>query len=46
MCELLELDHLLEFFTLHKDLKKTMENDQIWEKICRVLGWEFLPSFK
>jgi predicted RNA-binding Zn-ribbon protein involved in translation (DUF1610 family) len=39
-CELLELDHLLECFTLHKDMKKTMENDIIWDKICKYLNWE------
>lgn len=45
-CELLELDHLLECFPLHKDLDKIMENDQIWEKICKYLNWEYLSSFK
>ena len=45
-CELLELDHLLECFPLHKDLEKIMENDQIWEKICRDCNWEYISSFK
>jgi len=45
-CELLELDHLLDLFSLHKDVKKIMENDQTWEKICKYLNWEFIPSFK
>lgn len=45
-CELLELDHLLECFPLHKDPNKIMENDQIWEKICKHLNWEFIISFK
>lgn len=45
-CELLELDHLLECFTLHKDPDKIMENDNIWEKICKYLKWEYLSSFK
>jgi predicted RNA-binding Zn-ribbon protein involved in translation (DUF1610 family) len=45
-CELLELDHLLDCFPLHKDLDKIMENDQIWEKICKYLNWEYLSSFK
>lgn len=45
-CELLELDHLLECFPLHKDPNKIMENDQIWEKICKHLNWEFIVSFK
>jgi predicted RNA-binding Zn-ribbon protein involved in translation (DUF1610 family) len=45
-CELLELDHLLECFPLHKDPDKIMENDQIWEKICKQLRWEYISSFK
>jgi len=45
-CELLELDHLLECFPLHKDHEKIMENDQIWEKICKYLKWEYISSFK
>jgi len=45
-CELLELDHLLECFPLHKDHEKIMENDQIWEKICKNLNWEYISSFK
>lgn len=45
-CELLELDHLLECFPLHKDPEKIMENDQIWEKICKHLKWEYISSFK
>ena len=45
-CELLELDHLLECFSLHKDPDKIMENDQLWEKICKQLNWEYISSFK
>ena len=45
-CELLELDHLLDCFPLHKDSDKIKENDQIWLKICKDLNWEFLSSFK
>jgi hypothetical protein len=45
-CELLDLDHLLECFTLHKDPDKIMENDQIWKKICKQLKWEYISSFK
>lgn len=46
LCELLELDHLLDHFPLHKDPNKIMENDQIWEKICKFLNWEYISSFK
>ncbi len=45
-CELLELDHLLPCFQLHKAHDKLMENDEIWKKICNVLNWEFISSFK
>ena len=45
-CELLELDHLLQCFQLHKAHDKLMENDEIWSKICEVLNWEFISSFK
>lgn len=43
-CELLELDHLIRYFSLHKDHKKIIENDIIWEKICKYLKWEYIPS--
>jgi len=45
-CELLELDHLLPCFQLHKAHDKLMENDEIWKRICDVLNWEFISSFK
>ena len=45
-CELLELDHLLDCFPLHKQLDILMENDVIWKKICIDLNWEFISSFK
>ena len=44
--ELLELDHLLPCFQLHKDHDKLMEDDEIWYKICEALSWEFISSFK
>ena len=44
--ELLELDHLLPCFQLHKDHDKLMEDDEIWNKICEALSWEFISSFK
>ena len=43
-CELLEYDHLLEYFTLLKSREKLHQQDVIWEKICRDLTWEFIPS--
>ena len=43
-CELRDLDHLLKCFPLHKDTDIVMENDQIWEKICRYRNWEYIPA--
>jgi hypothetical protein len=43
-CELLELDHLLPCFQLHKDDDKLMEDDELWRKMCKHLNWEFISS--
>jgi hypothetical protein len=43
-CELLELDHLLPCFHLLKSREKLQEQDAIWEKICRDLGWKYYKS--
>ena len=43
-CELLEYDHLLEFFPLLKSREKLYQQDLIWEKICNDLKWQFIPS--
>jgi len=43
-CELLELDHLLPCFQLHKDDEKLMEDDELWKKMCKHLNWEFISS--
>ena len=43
-CELLELDHLLQYFPLLKSREKLQQQDFIWKKICNDLEWEFIPS--
>lgn len=43
-CELLEYDDLLVFFPLLKSREKLQQQDQIWEKICKELDWEYIPS--
>ena len=43
-CELLEFDDLLEYFPLLKSREKLHAQDLIWEKICRDLKWQFIPS--
>lgn len=45
-CELLELDHLLDCFPLHKQMDILMEDDVLWKKICQDLHWDFISSFK
>ena len=43
-CELLEYDHLIDFFPLLKSREKLQQQDKIWEKICKDLKWEYIPS--
>ena len=43
-CQLLELDDLLIYFPLLKSREKLQQQDQIWEKICKSLLWEYIPS--
>ena len=43
-CELLELDHLLEYFPLLKSREKLQQQDVIWKKICQELEWQYIPS--
>ena len=43
-CELLELDHLLQYFPLLKSREKLQQQDFIWKKICNNLEWEYIPS--
>lgn len=42
--ELLELDHFLPHFTLLKSATKLREQDEIWEKICKYLKWQYISS--
>ena len=43
-CQLLEYDHLLPFFPFLKSREKLIQQDQIWEKMCKELQWQFIPS--
>jgi len=43
-CELLELDDLLTYFPLLKSREKLQQQDNIWEKICQSLQWQYIPS--
>jgi len=44
LCELLEYDHLIPFFLLLKSREKLQQQDKIWEKICKDLQWQYIPS--
>jgi len=43
-CELLSMDEYLECFPLLKSREKLQQQDNIWEKICRDLHWQYIPS--
>jgi hypothetical protein len=44
MCELLGEDEYLPCFPLLKSKEKLYIQDQIWEKICNELRWEFIKT--
>ena len=44
MCELLGEDQYLPCFPLLKSREKLYVQDQIWEKICHELRWEFIRT--
>jgi hypothetical protein len=44
LCELLELDEYLDYFSLLKDRLKKLEQDKIWKFICGHNGWKFYTT--
>lgn len=42
--QLLGLDELKELFPLLKSREKLHQQDKIWEGICKILYYEFIPS--
>lgn len=44
LCELLDQREFLPFFPMLKDREKRIEQDEIWQKICNELDWEFVPT--
>jgi hypothetical protein len=44
--ELKEFDDLLRCFPLNKSQDVLREQDEIWQRICKHLNWEFYSSFK
>jgi hypothetical protein len=43
-CELLEMDEFLQCFPLLKNRDKLYNQDQVWSKICKDLGWQFIKT--
>jgi hypothetical protein len=44
MCELLELDDFLPSFSLLKNRDKLYDQDKVWQKICKDMGWQFIRT--
>jgi predicted nucleic acid-binding Zn-ribbon protein len=44
LCQLLEMDDYLPFFQLLKSREKLYQQDQVWQKICGEMRWEFIRS--
>jgi hypothetical protein len=44
MCEILSEDQYLPCFPLLESREKLYVQDQIWEKICHELKWEFIRT--
>lgn len=43
-CQLLHYPEYLPYFTLLKSKEKLHQQDQLWKKICKNLGWNYYPS--
>ena len=43
-CQLIELDDFLSYFPLLKSREKLQQQDSIWEKVCKELQWQYIPS--
>ena len=44
LCQLLEMDDFLPCFQLLKSREKLYQQDQVWQKICQEMGWQFIRS--
>jgi predicted nucleic acid-binding Zn-ribbon protein len=44
LCQLLELDEYLPCFTLLKSREKLYQQDQVWQKICQEMRWQFIRT--
>jgi len=44
LCQLLEMDEFLPCFQLLKSREKLYQQDQVWQKICKEMRWQFIRS--
>lgn len=44
LCVLLNQTQYLPYIPMMKDRDKQIEQDQIWQKVCKDMGWLFFPS--
>lgn len=44
LCQLLEMDEFLPCFQLLKSREKLYQQDQVWQKICEEMRWQFIRS--
>lgn len=42
--ELLGEDEHKEYFRLHKSRDKIYQHDKVWQKICKILGWQYIRT--
>jgi hypothetical protein len=46
LAELLKLDELIIKLTPKHHIHTIMMNDEVWEKVCNDLGWEFILTIQ
>lgn len=44
LLELLGEDEHKNYFRLHKSREKIYQHDKVWQKICKILGWEYIRT--
>jgi hypothetical protein len=44
LCEISNEHQFMKYFQLLKDEVKIAEQDVIWENMCNILGWNFIPT--
>jgi predicted RNA-binding Zn-ribbon protein involved in translation (DUF1610 family) len=44
LLELLGEDEHMKYFRLHKSREKIYQHDKVWEKICKLLNWQYVRT--